>query len=249
MRRFWVDPQELQSPGTLVTLKDDEFHHLVHVSRLEEGERLELLSGDGRIATGILKKISKRSAEVEVQSIEQLPPPFEPRVTLVISVPRFQKMDLILQKCVELNAFRIVPVVSDRSFVKTLSADLKGKIPRWRKIVLEACKQSGRAWPMDLAEPETLDKYIGRMGHTQETGLFFYEGEGVLDVKTALQKIPSNANITCFVGAEGGFSTREVDLFRQSGFAPITLGPLVLRVETACITLLSVIQYQFGYMK
>jgi len=253
VRRFWISPEDISDGGATVTLSGDEFHHLSHVARLGEGERLELLTGDGRIATGEILSITKKNAEIKILSVNRLPPPPEPRVSLILSVPRFQKMDLILQKCVELGCHEMIPVVSEKSFVKTINSDLKGKIPRWKKIILEACKQSGRAWPMEIREPQKLSHEVARIqSSSDQAGLFLYEGEGVVDIKSALHKIRQGGalrSIACFVGAEGGFSPQEVGFFGDAGFHSVTMGPLVLRVETACIALLGVIQYEFDYMR
>src|SRR5689334_20042084 len=143
MRRFFVEPQDLKDRGH-VTLTGDEFHHLKNVCRLEVGERVELLDGRGRLALAEITEMTKRDATLEVKNIETLSPPAKPDVEIVLCVPRFQKMDLIIQKCVELGATKISPVVSERSFVKTISKDLTGKLKRWEKISSEACKQSGR---------------------------------------------------------------------------------------------------------
>jgi 16S rRNA (uracil1498-N3)-methyltransferase len=242
-----VLPQDIL-PGGSPTLAGDEFHHLKNVCRLEEGERVELLDGQGRIAIAQIASIGKKSAELNIESIRNLPAPPQPRVNLVICVPRFQKMDLIIQKSVELDAAQIIPVVSQRSFVKTLSDDLDSKVLRWRKIAAEACKQSGRAWPMEIADFSKLSEVMGRS--TPSKSLFLYEGEGTSDLKSSLNRLGKlEEPLTVFIGAEGGFSPEEVESFSQRGFRPVTLGPLVLRVETACITILSVIQYHFDLMR
>jgi 16S rRNA (uracil1498-N3)-methyltransferase len=246
MRRFFLDPTDLKSDT--VTLTGDEFHHLRNVSRLEEGEFVELLDGAGQIAKAKITELTKKSARLLVLDRKTLAPMASPHIEIVLCLPRFQKMDMIIQKAVELGAAKISPVVSDRSFLKTISNELTGKIPRWKKISQEACKQSGRAWPLLWGEPETLSEAIeSRKGaHC----LFLYEGEAVLDIKSALSKFTSPPkNLSLFIGAEGGFSPQEVQKFSQFEFTPVTLGPLVLRVETACIAILSVIEYHFGLMR
>jgi 16S rRNA (uracil1498-N3)-methyltransferase len=139
-------------------------------------------------------------------------------------------------------------VVSDRSFLKNVSKELTSKIARWKKISIEACKQSGRAWPMAWSEPESLEEALLRS--REKSGLFLFECESALDIKSALSKFESApTHLTVFIGAEGGFSPKEVEKFKELGFDPVTLGSLVLRVETACIAILSVIEYHFGLMR
>jgi 16S rRNA (uracil1498-N3)-methyltransferase len=246
MRRFFVSPEEL-SQGA-VTLKGDEFHHLKNVCRLEEGERVELLDGQGRVATAVIESMTKKSADLKVEDTKTLPPMKAPHVEIVLCVPRFQKMDLIIQKCVELGATKITPVVSERSFVKTLSGDLTHKVKRWQKIASEACKQSGRAWPMEIDEATTLKEKVKQA--KPQSGLFLYEGEGGVDLMTALKAWPAAPErLVLFIGAEGGFSPQEVENFKSLDLRPVTMGELVLRVETACIAILSIIQYHFGHMR
>jgi len=245
MRRFFTTPDELTQDEVVIT--GDEFHHLKNVSRLEVGELVELLDGAGHIARCKIVKLEKRSATLEVLERKLLPRPGFPRVEIVLCLPRFQKMDLIIQKAVELGAAQITPVVSDRSFLKTLTHGLFEKTSRWAKIATEANKQSGRAWPLTIEKPTELSKLIS----SEQAGrsLFLYEGEGAVDIKTALnsfKEVPESIKV--FIGAEGGFSPNEVENFRGHGLMPITMGPLVLRVETACIAILSVIEYHFNLM-
>ena len=245
MRRFFVDPENFKEDVLLIA--GDEFHHLKNVSRLEVGEHIEVLDGAGGIARAEIIEMSKREAKLKVlQRLKLKSPPF-PNIEIVLSLPRFQKMDLIIQKAVELNAFSITPVVSDRSFIKTLDRDLTSKLERWKKISLEACKQSGRAWPMQFKEPDSLKNIINQKKDTP--CLFLYEGDGVIPIKEVLASFSNPPEtLTVFIGAEGGFSPEEVLTFKAAGLKPTTLGPLVLRVETACITILSVIQYHFNLM-
>jgi 16S rRNA (uracil1498-N3)-methyltransferase len=246
MRRFFVDPENLAAPQ--VTLEGDEFHHLRNVSRLEEGEFVELLDGQGQIAKAKIVTLKKKSALLEVIERRVLPPMPQPHIEIVLCLPRFQKMDLIIQKAAELGATKISPVVSERSFLKALSKEFTGKFARWQKISLEACKQSGRAWPMSWGEPRTLEVALDEA--KGNPGLFLFEGETALDIKSALQKfLTPPKTLTLFIGAEGGFSPQEVEKFKAFGFEPVTLGQLVLRVETACIAILSVIEYHFGLMR
>lgn len=246
MRRFFVDPRDLADHSSII-LKGEEFHHLKNVCRLEEGERVELLDGEGKIAIARIELIDKKSAKLKVENIERVTELARPHVKIVLCVPRFQKVDLIVQKCAELGAHSVIPVTSDRSFVKSLSKDLEKKTVRWQKISSEACKQSGRAWPMSVTPFSTLEKEISATDSAQ--GLFLYEGEGGAPLKAALEPLRSAGEIKVFIGGEGGFSVREADLFRSRGMSPVTLGDLVLRVETACIAILSIIQYDLGLMR
>jgi 16S rRNA (uracil1498-N3)-methyltransferase len=244
MRRFFVTPEELQDQK--VSLTGDELHHLKNVCRLEEGEAVELLDGQGHIAKAKITAIDKKAATLEIFEKTRVEPSPLPHVHLILCLPRFQKMDLIIQKAVELGCYKITPVVSERSFVKNISKDVLGKIPRWQKISDEACKQSGRAWPMKWGEIQTLTATAEALKNSPS--LFLYEGEASKNIKEALSAYKAPEILNVFVGAEGGFSPKEVETFEKRGMNPVTLGSLVLRVETACIAILSVIQYHFDLM-
>ncbi len=246
MRRFFTEPESLDQNE--VQLTDEEFHHLRNVSRLEVGEFVELLDGAGRVAKAKISKMDKKSATLEILERKTLPPPPPPHIEIVLCLPRFQKMDLIIQKAVELGCAKITPVVSERSFLKTLSKEITEKIPRWQKISDEACKQSGRVWPMEFGEAARLESIISK--RKNGNSLFLYEGESAVDIKSALSSFSSTpGELTVFIGAEGGFSPLELEGFKDNGLKPVTLGALVLRVETACIAILSVIEYHFNLMR
>jgi 16S rRNA (uracil1498-N3)-methyltransferase len=246
VRRFFISEDELKQDE--VTLTGDEFHHLKNVSRLESGEYVELLDGAGNLARAQITSLDKRQAVLKIEGRESIPLPPYPHVEIILCVPRFQKMDMIIQKSVELGAQKLTVVTSDRSFLKGVSDDLLNKLPRWKKIATEACKQSGRAWPLKFGEISTLETTMQDAEGTNS--LFLYEGQGTKDIKTALTELPHDIkDVKVFIGAEGGFSPGEVAKFSSLGLKPVTMGALVLRVETACIAILSVIEYHFGHLR
>jgi 16S rRNA (uracil1498-N3)-methyltransferase len=245
MRRFFVLPEDIQKPTLEIT--DDEFHHLKNVCRLTEGERIELLDGQGFIAIAEIINIGKKSAQVKVLEKKQLEPPQKPSIKVYLCVSKFQTMDLIVQKLVELGVTELICVLSERSFLKKESKELDQKIIRWNKIAQEACKQSGRVWPLKLKEFMTLESAIKHAD--PKSSIFLYEGKAAVNIKEALSKINHAEEVSVFVGSEGGFSPNEVELFQQHGLKSVTVGDLVLRVETACIAVCSIIKYQFDLMK
>ncbi|MCC6277082.1 MAG: 16S rRNA (uracil(1498)-N(3))-methyltransferase [Oligoflexia bacterium] len=246
MRRFFVDPDMLID-GQEIHLEGDEFQHLRVVSRLDVGERVELLDGAGHLGVARILEIGKKSARLKIESKSTLSPQAEPHLHYFVCVPKFQTMDLILQKCAELGVQSLTPVVSERSFMKSVSGDLKKKMPRWQKISKESCKQSGRGYPMELNDPITLSRTLEQLN--PESTVFPYEGEAVVPISNFLAQVKSPKSIQVLIGAEGGFSPTEVQVAKARGFVAVSLGPLVLRVETACIATAAVIQYHFGLMR
>ncbi len=251
MRRFFISPEQLGAkaePGHRVDLTGEEFHHLKNVTRLEPGERVELLDGEGRLALAEIKSIGKKLATLEVLEIKDLPPLPKPYIRLAVCLPKFQTMDLIVQKAAELGVKEIVLLLSERSFMKKNSEVLTDKITRWKKISLEACKQSGRSWPMEIPAINTLQNFLENTD--LKSAVFLFEGESVQDIKSELVNFNRQTEwVTVIIGAEGGFSPDEVSSLQTKGLKPITLGDLVLRVETACITIVSVIKYHFDLMR
>lgn len=245
MRRFFVSPEEFKKD--IVKITDDELHHLKNVCRLTEGERIELLDGAGNIAQAEIEAIDKKAATTKVINRSKVAPIREPRLHVYLSLPKFQTMDLIVEKLVELDVAELTPVLSERSFLKKKSADLNNKMERWNKIARGACKQSGRAWPLKINDIQLLKTALEKCNSTQS--LFLYEGSAATDLKSALEEWKDPKTIELFIGSEGGFSPSEVENFQARGLKPTTIGDLVLRVETACIAVCSVIKYHFGLMK
>ncbi|MGE0763308.1 MAG: 16S rRNA (uracil(1498)-N(3))-methyltransferase [Bdellovibrionales bacterium] len=245
MRRFWLEPQnwdqeQLQVSGEL-------FHHLIDVCRFEVGDKFELLSTGQAVFVEILS-VDKRHAQLrrlEVRQIGQMP---KPHIHLALSVPRFAKVDWIVEKSVELGIHEIHPFVSDHSFVRDPAQVPAAKVARWRKLVQQASQQSGRGELMGVAQTTTLQALLTQVNQKPKTlCLFPFEGECELTLKQRLKGLkPTDfEEIWVFVGSEGGFSRAEVESFKVAQIAPVSLGAQVLRVETACLALASILKYEF----
>ena len=190
--------------------------------------------------------------EVQVLEERSLPPLPRPNICLAVSIPRFSTFETIIEKSVELGVHTLQPYFSDYSFVRDLAKIPEVKWERWQKILRGAAQQSGRGALMELAKPLELKELLKTFNRKPKVGgLFPYEGEASFGVKTALEAIKGSESLEefwVFVGSEGGFSLQEVAEFKASGLEPASLGPQVLRVETACVALVSVIKYQFNLM-
>jgi 16S rRNA (uracil1498-N3)-methyltransferase len=161
-------------------------------------------------------------------------------------------MESVIEKAVELGVTCIHPFFSEFSFVRSQSSLPDSKIDRWGKIVVSATQQCGRGDLMVISKTAPMDKLLEQFNQrSNKLGLFAYEGRGEKTIKESLARTEINQKpeeIWIFVGSEGGFSTTEVQRFGDLGMAPITLGEQVLRVETACIALVSVLKYEFDLM-
>jgi 16S rRNA (uracil1498-N3)-methyltransferase len=247
LRRFWIDEPVRENDN--VTIAGDLFHHIRDVCRFEVGDNFELLPGDGRAYLVQISAMNKKDLVAQVRESRELETLKRPWIHLVLSAPRYPKVDFILEKSAELGVHTLTLVVSDFSFPRKLSEMSEHRMQRWEKINRAAAQQSGRGELLELPKPDTLENVLKKFQSRQgAVGLFPYEGEAATDWKAAIAnaKTAQPEEVWVFVGSEGGFSSQEVALFQRHGLNPMTMGAQVLRVETACVALVSVIKYEFG---
>jgi 16S rRNA (uracil1498-N3)-methyltransferase len=233
LRRFFVD--SLPPAGAVFTLRGDEAHHLLNVVRVRVGEEVSLFDGSGAAACARLLQGRRGEAALQVLSVGMADVEAPRKLTIACALPRSTRMDFLIEKCCELGVSRFVPMVTRRSVVDPLDRQ-ENHLVRWRRIALEASKQCGRTrlteitavLPFESAlltrEPEAA-----RMIASPEPG-----GPGLAEFAARLQ--PGQA-VTAFIGPEGGFTPEEVDLAAQNGCAAVSMGPRILRVETAAVAL------------
>lgn len=247
MRRFWMEPQPWQDDQ--MEVRGDLYHHLHDVCRFQVGERFELLE-TGRAWLVELIRVDKKSLGLKRIEERQLPKLNRPYIHLVLSCPRFSTVDWIVEKSVELGVYSIQLVVSDFSFVRDLKGVPAAKMERWQKLIRQASQQSARGHLLELPPVRKMMDVLGEVNHqTGVLSLFPYEGAGDMTLKAALGQARQQkySEIYVFIGSEGGFSKPEVEQFRRAGLAPVTLGSQVLRVETACLALASILKYEFEH--
>lgn len=244
MRRFWLEAENYN--GELFQITGEKFKHICGVCRMELGAKFEILLGDGKAYFCELIEVNKKDAVAKKLEERELSPLPKPYIDLYLSVPKFSKFEWIIEKCVELGVRKVVPVISDFSFVKKEKM-LEEKSKRLNKIVENASQQSARAQKMIIEKPISLDAALKNINQNSDlVGLFAYEGESKLGLKQALKdsKYQQASEIALLVGSEGGFSQEELEKCTNSGLDPVSLGEQVLRVETACVTLVSVLKYE-----
>lgn len=247
-RRFYLD-SKAQIPSGQLIIGGDLFHHIRDVCRFGAGDKFEILPGDGNAHLVEIESVSKRDLAVKIISARPLPTPAKPEIILALSVPKLPKVDWIAEKCVELGVAEIRPFVSDFSFLRKSSEISESRIKRWGKIIEAATQQCGRGDLMRLSEAQTLEQLLKTFNQQAgAAGLFPYEGEAQVRLPDAIEELKARKadSIWLFVGSEGGFSPREVQLFGEFGMKPVSMGSQILRVETACVALVSVIKYECG---
>jgi len=235
MRRFYASIEQFQSPK--VALNNEETRHLRDVLRLKETERVQVFDGAGREFLCEIQSIGKKETLLEiVEEIAPTAPESGLNLTLAVALLKGEKFDLVVQKAVELGVTTLVPINTKRSDFKI--KDTEKRIERWRKIALEACKQSGRAKLMEIENPLDFGKFIETANGVK---ILFAERGG-----TGFSAIEKSEMMTAIVGAEGGWEDAEIESAREKGLQIVTFGGRILRAETAAIVVAAILQNQFG---
>ena len=230
MPRFFVP--EIQSEE--IRIIGEDARHMAKSLRLLVGDEITLCDGKGWDYQG---KVQELGDEVIIRIVSKQETRSEPRakVTLFQALPKGDKMELIIQKCVELGVHEIVPVLTSRCISRPDEKSMRKKVERYNKIALEAAKQSGRGIIPRVSELLTLEQAVKRLS---EKNIVFYENGGQRLHELVSEK---TLDLGVFVGSEGGFSMEEIIFLEQHQVFPATLGERILRCETAPICGLSVI--------
>ncbi len=247
MHRFYISPNNW-NPGA-VTLAGPEAHHARDVLRMRAGEKLVLFNGQGREITAEILDLS--GDEIRLRKLHEAETPsLQCRIVLGQAIPKGRNMELIVQKAVEIGAAEIEPIISDRTIVQVDSESAALKQTKWQQIAIEAAKQCGQNWlprvhtPRKLAElfslasEESFDLRL--IGSLQPDAQHLKKLLG--DYSTEHESRPRS--VLMLIGPEGDFTPAELSLARRYGCQPITLGPIILRVETAAIYCLSILSYE-----
>jgi len=231
-------------PGDEIELGENESHYLRDVLRLKKGERITLFGNPDFEYAAEIAAVSK---QLKVKVLEKSARPARQalRITLAQSLPKTDKMDLIVQKATELGAHRIAPFVSSRSIPVLGPEKAKQRRERWQKIALEASRQCRRPDVPEVAPVVTFREMLESEAGSRMKIIFWEEEQGTT-IKKVLGEHAAGDSIVIAIGPEGGFSVEEVEAARARGFIPTTLGSQVLKTETAGLATLAIIQYERG---
>lgn len=229
------------------SLGQDDSRYISQVLRMREGEQLTIVLKDGIEALCEVSTITKNEVTVKILSTKTIAsePPVD--ITLYQCVSKGERMELTIQKCVELGVTKIVPVFSSRCVVRPDEPKKqKSKTERWQKIALEAARQSGRGIIPEVTEPVLFAKAI-EQAKGADAFLFPWEEEHGTTLRQELTKLNRKElkEIAVFIGPEGGFDESEADLARKYDAATVTIGKRILRTETAGAAVLAMILYEF----
>lgn len=244
MHRFHIAPESWES----ATLDAEESHHCLNVLRLGAGDRITVFDGAGNEATATIVGVAAGRVTFQAggPAVRSHRPPAA--ITLAQAIPKGKNMDLIVQKAVELGAAGVVPILSDRTVVQLDGAEAVRKQAKWRDVALEACKQCGQNFLPQIATPVTLRQFFDR-ADACDLALIASLQPDARPIKRVLADYVSSAGrpparVVVFIGPEGDFTPAELALAKSHGCQPVTLGPIILRTETAALYCLSVLAHE-----
>jgi 16S rRNA (uracil1498-N3)-methyltransferase len=246
MHRFFISPENwnLGTP----TLAGPEAHHARDVLRMRVGEKVVLFNGRGHEITAEIVDLGVD--EIGLRKLHEAEtPPLQCRIVLGQAIPKGKNMDLIVQKAVEIGAAEIAPIISDRTIVQVDSKSAAQKQSKWKQIAVEAAKQSGQNWLPQMHAPRKLSELFSVPDGSFDLQLIGSLQPGAQHLKKVLADYSTEhqhrpRSVLMLVGPEGDFTPAELELARRHGCQPITLGPIILRVETAAIYCLSILSYE-----
>ena len=241
MHHFFVNPEQVVDG--LIRITGSDVNHIKNVLRIRQGEEMLVSDGTGRDYLCQAEEIAGQEVTVRILETEEEGRELPSRIWLFQGLPKSDKMEFIIQKAVELGAAGIVPVSTRNTVVRLDQKKEEAKVKRWQAIAESAAKQSKRSLVPRVSGIMTLKEafdYVESQGFSVR--LIPYEHEAGMDgTKTELDAAGPGQDIAVFIGPEGGFDEREIELALSKGVRPISLGRRILRTETAGLALLSVL--------
>ena len=249
-RRFFAPRSHFAPDESTVALASDEARHLRDVLRLRTGDEVFVFDGEGREFRCLVEESGRNGTTLDILAeVEPARPESLLQLTLAVALLKGEKFELVVQKATELGASRITPVITQFADVRLRDkADVERRVLRLRRIVIEACKQSGRArlpsidWPALFL---SLIKSAPAAGPREWRAMFAERGG--LSLRETVGQLPARPeSVTALVGPEGGWADEEIALALEAGWSVVTLGGRTLRAETAAVTVSALLQHLFG---
>lgn len=245
MYQFFVEPSQIDINNKCVLITGSDVNHIKNVLRMKQGEEISVSNGiDGKeYRCGILALEQDRIV-CELRFVKKDGVELPARVYLFQGLPKGDKMELIVQKAVELGVYQIIPVAAKRCVVKLDEKKAGAKIGRWQGIAEAAAKQSKRAIIPQVTEVHSFSQAV-KVAAKMDVRMIPYElAEGMEKTRELIDTLKPGQNIAVFIGPEGGFEEMEIQEALADGIEPVTLGKRILRTETAGMTVLSWIMYR-----
>ena len=243
MYQFFVEPSAIL--GNRVTITGKDVNHIKNVLRMKIGEEIAVSNGmDGKEYRCGIEAFTEDEVICTLRFVKEDALELPSKVYLFQGLPKADKMELIIQKAVELGVYQVIPVSCKRAVVKLDEKKAKSKIARWQGIAEAAAKQSKRGIIPEVKEVMTMKEAISYSEACHVRIIPYELAEGMEKTKEIIGSLKPGEDVAIFIGPEGGFEEAEVTAAMESGIVPITLGKRILRTETAGMTVLSWIMYQ-----
>lgn len=247
MRFFYIDPSMALNP--IVTIEGSEAHHIKNVLRLKPGDHIKLFDGTDHEYEAVISIIDAEKVEAEIRRKCRADNGPGARIVVAQAFLKEKKMDDLVRKLAELGIAGWTPFFSQRSIARPDKERLAGRARRWKRIATEAVKQCRRKTMLEIGEALTFEEVL-EFSKPYDLKIVFweYEANPLSGNMESRSKTPLNS-IMVMLGPEGGFTEREIEMARQSGFSTAGLGPRILRAETATLAASTLVQYLFGDMR
>ena len=242
MYRFFIEAGQICDK--VLHISGEDVNHIRNVLRMRPGEEIEAVDEDRSVSICRISRILPDEILADVLETREADTELQNEITLYMGLPKGDKMELIIQKAVELGVSRIVPVSMKRSIVKLDAKKAKARVVRWQAIAQAAAKQSKRSIIPEVGE---IESFSGALEEAKTLDALLVPYENAMDIrftKNAVREIRPGQSVGVLIGPEGGFDRREVEACEEAGAKILTLGKRILRTETAAISMLSILMYE-----
>lgn len=233
------EPQAIEANQS-ITLDEKTSHHICNVLRMKAGQMMVVFNGDGHDYIGKIEAIEKKRVIFKMEETQKVVNESPLCIHLGQAISKGERMDLVIQKAVELGVTDITPLITERCNIKLDQERRQKRLEHWKRVAISASEQCGRAVIPVVNNPKSLTAFLKEHGQGLKLVCHFRNAKALSQLKDR------DTNITLVVGPEGGFSDKELSECQLFSYQPVTLGPRVLRTETAPITAISVMQAMWG---
>jgi 16S rRNA (uracil1498-N3)-methyltransferase len=242
MYRFFVTPE--QTGGESIFITGSDVNHIKNVLRMKKGEHILISDGNDREYECEIISLESEAIEAKILDVFGSAAELPTKITLFQGLPKSDKMELIVQKAVELGVYEVVPVVTRRAVVKLDAKKAKKKVERWNTIALSAAKQAKRGRIPEVKPVMTLKEAFSYCKEFDSSIIPYEDAKGIGHSRQVVKDLKGKGHIGIFIGPEGGFEEAEIEAAMEQGILPITLGKRILRTETAGMAVLSILMFE-----
>lgn len=244
MQRFFAEPHQIDEAAHQIHITGTDVNHIVHVLRMKPGDELWISDGEKKEYHCRIETADEDEVCLHILYAQEPDYELPNKLYLFQGLPKSDKMELIIQKAVELGAFEIIPVETKRCVVRLDGKKAAKKVERWQQIAESAAKQSKRMRVPSVHPVMTYREALAYAGALDICLIPYELATGMAETKEIISRIRPGQSVGIFIGPEGGFEEAEVEAAIKAGASPITLGRRILRTETAGLAILSILMFQ-----